>query len=381
MERLTSRYYKNDVENPLFLQHSSKILYKKLNGRVKLKNIKNFLEQQRNYTLFKQPSGKNSERNPYRVYFIDQCWEMDLMSLPALAKYNSGFVHILVCIDLFSRFAFARCLRTKKPREVIGNLIDIFKSHNRKPFTLVSDKGGEFVNKNVKDFLQKEKIKFRTPVTTLKAKCSLVERLNRSLRQRLSRFFNYKKLIGKSNANRYYDSIQLIVDDYNRTRHSTLGIAPVNVTAKNSTQVYHRLKLQREKIPSKAAIFMVNEFVRVKRRRETFEKATFQPQWTNEIFRIYRVIMRRPYPVYEICDLNGKLVNGKFYARELQRIQLPNDTPIEILQRPNIFETTKKVKTKTKTGGIRFINSEEEKQKRKENNYADVISKLFFRSK
>lgn len=126
---------------------------------------------------------------------------------------------------------------------------------------------------------------------------------------------------------------------------------------------------------------MVNEFVRVKRRRETFEKATFQPQWTNEIFRIYRVIMRRPYPVYEICDLNGKLVNGKFYARELQRIQLPNDTPIEILQRPNIFETTKKVKTKTKTGGIRFINSEEEKQKRKENNYADVISKLFFRSK
>lgn len=79
MQRLTSRYYKNDVENPLFLQHTSKILYKKLNGRVKLKNIKKFLEQQRNYTLFKQPSGKNSERNPYRVYFIDQCWEMDLM--------------------------------------------------------------------------------------------------------------------------------------------------------------------------------------------------------------------------------------------------------------------------------------------------------------
>lgn len=376
MQELAEEYYKNNGKDSLFLHHSPKIIFEKLNKKFKLKTIKEFLKQQKDYTLYRRNTGNNFKRNPYRVYHIDQTWEMDLLSLPSLSQFNSGYAHLLVCIDLFSRFAFVRSLRTKQPREIIKNLVDIFRTHNRRPNILRSDRGGEFNNKQVKSFLNKENIELRFPHTTLVAKCAFVESLNKSIRQYISRYLNWKRITGQPNENRYVDAIQALVDNYNHTRHSRLKIAPANVTKSNATQVYHRQKMQIERIKAKNPRLKQNEFVRVKRKRGVFEKATFLPQWSSEIYRINRVISRRPYPVYEIRDLKGREVEGKFYEQELQQIGLPLDTPIEIVQRPSIFERNKKVKTRTLIGNTRILDLNEEKQKNKENNYSDVLSFL-----
>lgn len=65
---------------------------------------------------------------------------------------------------------------------------------------------------------------------------------------------------------------------------------------------------------------------------------------------------------------------GKLYERELQKINLPLDTPVEILKKPNVFD--KSVRAKTIEGKTRSFDIEKEKNIRKENNYADVISFL-----
>lgn len=377
MQRLAKQYYKDDGKNSLYFLHTPKSLYKKLNKQVKQSTVNDFLQQQRNYTLFKRPTEFRFKRNPYRVFHIDQCWEIDLLSFPSLAKFNSGFSHLLVCIDLFSRYAFVRCLRTKKPHEIIKNLVDIFRSSNRKPTILRSDKGGEFINKEVKGFLKKENIEMRTPLTTLKAKCAYAESLNRTLRLLISRYLNYKKVTHQPNEHRYVDAIQSIVDTYNHTRHSRLKMAPADVNKANATRVYHLQKLQAEKIQPKAPRLMENTFVRVIRKRKLFDKATLQPYWSDEIFRVKDVIMRRPFPLYILQDLKGQTINGKFYEQELQQIQLPLDTPIKILQKPNIFEKNKKTQVRTIVGKTRVVDLKEEKYRRRENNYSDVVSRLF----
>lgn len=43
-----------------------------------------------------------------------------------------------------------------------------------------------------------------------------------------------------------------------------------------------------------------------------------------------RVIRRNPLPIYELIDLNGRIIDGKLYEAELQQIKLPQDTPIQI---------------------------------------------------
>lgn len=376
MNVIKREYYKNNPERALFLDHSSNILHSKLKNKVSKEKIKEFLETQRNYTLFKQPVKGKNDRNHYNVFSIDELWEIDLMILPQLAKYNSGISVILVCIDCFSRYAFVRYLKNKQARSVVKALLDIFKSSNRKPYMIQSDAGKEFVGKDMKYFLKEQNILFRIPKTTLPAKCAFVESLNRTLKQRIFRYINWKKVTNQNNPMRYIDALQMIVDNYNRTKHSSIQIAPINVNKSNAVKIYHQQRKEHQKIIPKNPHLMENDFVRVIRRRQTFEKGTMKPLWSDEIFRIKHVILRKPFPVYELMDLNGEDVAGKLYEREIQKVNIPGNTPIKILRQPNLFEKNKKHQVLLHDGTKRFVHLKDIKDTMKENNYYDLVRKI-----
>lgn len=366
---MNKRKFYND-DDKLFLHHSSKVLYNKLKKKVREKDIKNFLKTQRYYTLYKQATSKIT-RNAYTIHTIDELWQLDLISIPSLAKYNSGVVHLLVCIDVFSRFAFVRALNSKQPHEVVRNLVNIFKTTNRRPWCIECDAGREFVNKIMHNFLKNQFIELRVVTTTLPAKCAYVERLNRTLKQRIMRYLNWKKLTDQPNQKRYIDALQMIVDDYNRTPHSVIKIAPQHVTRANSAHLYETFRKRWTSIEPKHPKLYKGNFVRVKRKRDKFEKESMKPVWSDQIFKIVRTIPRKPYPVYEISDLNNKIVKGKLYEHEIQKIKAPDNTPIEILKHSNIFD--KSMRVKTLDGKRRTIEYEKEKNVNKENNYTDFI--------
>lgn len=382
MDRLKREYYGNKSGQNLFLHSSPKVLYERLKKKVKLKTIKDFLEQQKIYTLFKQARGNDSQRNPYRVYSIDQCWECDLMFLPSLAKFNSDHAYILTCIDLFSLFAFVRSLRSKRPSEIIKSLADIFRTSGRVCGAISHDEGGEFKNKQVLAYLKSMNIQQRIPKSTLNAKRSVIERFNRNLQNLIKRYLYYREITHQPNPKRYIDFLDQIVNDYNHTKHSSIQTAPANVTKSNATQIYHLMRMKREQIPVRHARIPVNSLVRLKRKLGTFDKGSQQMKWTREIFIFHRIIHRKPYPVYVLKKMkSNREIGGKFYERELQLISTPNDTPVSVLQRPNIFENNRKVKTRTVGGDTRFIDVSGERMQRNENNYSDVINSIFFDAK
>lgn len=256
---LTEKYYNFDGKNPLFLHHSPILLrdiLTKIGGvlnereskQQQIASIRNFLGQQRGYTLYKNSTRKNTknQRNPYRVYSIDQLWEMDLATLPKLSKENDNYTHILVCIDVFSRFVFARPLRTKQPREIVKMLDDIFRE-GRVPFMIQFDKGGEFNGHTTLSFLRNRGIKYRNPVSTTKSKCSVVEAFNKTLKTRIQRLLNWKQVTKQPHEKKWVDFLQVIIADYNRTRHSRIGIAPAAVTKKNATLIYKQQQQELEK--------------------------------------------------------------------------------------------------------------------------------------
>lgn len=369
---MNKQKYYNDDDN-LFLHHSSKILYNKLKKKVRKKDINKFLKTQRYYTLYKQSTTKKT-RNPYTTHTIDELWQLDLMSIPSLAKHNSGIVHLLTCIDVFSRFAFVRPLNSKHPHEVVRNLVNIFKTTNRRPWRIESDAGREFVSKTMHNFLKTQFIDFRVVTTTLPAKACYVERLIRTLKQRIMRYLNWKKLTQQPNPYRYIDALPMIVDDYNRTPHSVIKIAPQHVSRANSAQLYERVRKRWINIEPQEPKLYKGLYVRVRRKRNQFEKESMKPVWSDQIFKIVRTIKRKPYPVYEIADLKNKIVKGKLYEHELQPIDAPDNTPVQIIKHPNIFD--KKMQVKTLDGKLKFIDYEKEKKANKENNYADFISYL-----
>jgi len=83
------------------------------------------LKSQDTYTLHK-PIRRNFKRNATVVYGIDDQWQADLVDMQAWRKENRGYGYLLTCIDIFSKFAWARPLKTKSGDEVAEAFRSIF---------------------------------------------------------------------------------------------------------------------------------------------------------------------------------------------------------------------------------------------------------------
>ncbi len=78
----------------------------------------------------------------------DNRWMMDLVEVPNPGEWK----YILVCVNVFDRFMYARLLRTKRPAEVKDRLLEILNAARKQPQVISSDGGAEFT-KDVSEML------------------------------------------------------------------------------------------------------------------------------------------------------------------------------------------------------------------------------------
>ena len=121
----------------------------KQDSSVTLSAMKSWLSGEETYT-FHKPSRKKIKRNRVFVRTIDQQWDVDLMDMTKVAKYNDIYHYILLAIDIFSRYVWTVPLRDQSGNEVVHALSKIFME--RVPETVRSDKGTEFLGHKVQSF-------------------------------------------------------------------------------------------------------------------------------------------------------------------------------------------------------------------------------------
>lgn len=281
-----------------------------------LRKVKHWAEKQLAYTLHK-PVRLHFKRNPILVSAIDEIWQADLADLSNLSKENRGYKYLLTVIDIFSKFAFTVALKNKSATSVKKAFEDIF-AQGRKPQKIHTDKGGEFLGKQIQDYFKKEGIHHYVTQSQTKAFC--VERYNRTLKTRMFRAFTAKNTLN------YVDMLQDLVDGYNHSKHRTIGMPPANVTLKNEREVWDKvwkpLWIQ-DNNKKPRYVFNVGDFVRISKTRRTFKKS-YLPGWTEEVFIIkYRI--PKDVPVYKITEYDGTPIKGTFYAQELQRVNVADN--------------------------------------------------------
>ena len=166
-------------------------------SKHKKRNVVELLAGQNTYTLHK-PVRKRFPRNPYIVTNIHGMWEMDLAGLRSLSKYNDKYKYLLNVIDIFSRYAWRVSLKDKTGTSITTALKSLFQ--NRKPITIQSDKGTEFVNSSVQQYLKRQGVSFHTTHNP-DIKGAIIERFNRTLKTRMYKYFT------KNNTYRFSDVI------------------------------------------------------------------------------------------------------------------------------------------------------------------------------
>jgi transposase InsO family protein len=283
------------------------------------RDVEKWLAGQDTYTLHK-PVRKRFPRNPYTVTNIDDVWEMDLADLSSLAKYNDKYKYLLNIIDVFSRYAWSVPLKDKTGASVTTALKHLFK--HRKPLTLQSDKGTEFLNSTVQRFLKLQGVRFHTTHNP-DIKGAIIERFNRSLKTKMYKYFT------KSNTYRYLTALDKLVTAYNNSIHSTIGMAPSKVSPDNIYAVWERTKSLRSKIPRGQVKFSTGDLVRITKEKLKFAKG-YEQTFSTEIFRVAKVIKRMPQPVYELTDLQSRPIEGQFYNYELVKVTVSPKTEFQI---------------------------------------------------
>ena len=296
-----------------------------------LAQIQQWLTEKRSYTLHR-PARKNYPMKKVVVGGVNIQLQADLVDLQQWASQNDGFRYILLVIDCFSRYGYAKPLKTKQGQPVADALEQIINEAeariDRKIKKLQTDEGREFYNASVREFLSAKYIKLFSTKSPTKAQ--MVERLIRTLRAKQERFNTFR---GKR---RWVESFPKILHSYNKTVHSALpkNMTPADVNLENESLVWNHLyaddllstpkSLQRKlralnqgkSLPLSTRKLNIGTPVRLSKRKRTFEKAFYQ-NYTDEIFFIAHISNNTTPITYRVSDINGELLEGVFYKQEL----------------------------------------------------------------
>jgi hypothetical protein len=144
------------------------------------------------------------------------------------------------------------------------------------------------------------------------------------------------RVFTKRGTYKWLDIIPDLVDSYNRSKHSTIGMAPINVKPNNEKLK----KLQYLKSPKNVKFkFQIGDSVRISKVKGIFTKG-YEPNWSEEVFVVVTQKKTQP-PMYKIRDYNGNIIDGSFYEAELQKIQEPERYRVEKVIRTRIKQGKK----------------------------------------
>nr|CAD2188049.1 unnamed protein product [Meloidogyne enterolobii] len=277
--------------------------------KLKYQDVYNFLHKQRVYTMHR-PIRKKFPRLVTRPSGLHTDWQADLAIFDQISKHNDNNRYLLVCIDVLSRKIFVAPVKTKRSEDMIEAFEKVFKlSNGILPHKLYTDRGLEFEAKRMKEYFISKDIVKRV-VYSPDVHASMAERANRTIKERLYRYFSEK------NTLRWVEAIQKIVSGINSSVNRVTGVTPNSVTFKNSQNLFERLYKGTDdpiKITSKLE---PGQVVRISKEKGKFEKG-YLPNYTDELFLIHTTNDARTPITYRLKDFEDNLIEGIFYREEL----------------------------------------------------------------
>ena len=282
------------------------------------------------YTLHK-PVRKTFRRRRTYSKGINDLFQADLADMSALARQNDGNRYLLTCIDVFSKRAWAVPLLNKSGDNVKRAFEKIFE--DAMPNMIQTDKGTEFLNSTVQALFAAHNIKHYTSENE-DIKAAVVERFNRTLKNKMWRYFTYSK------SQKYIDVLDELLASYNNTYHRSIGMAPSQVTDDKTQEIVDKLYPPKLK---PVYTFEIGDEVRMSKGKHVFRKGYVQG-WTDEIFTI---TARHPTDpaTFGVQDYGGEDIKGKFYAQELQKVTKEDD----------VYEIEEVVKTRKRGGKLQYF--------------------------
>ena len=249
------------------------------------------------------------------VYKRNTQWSIDLANLNNLSGFNNQYRYLLVCVDVYSQYAFVKPLKTKSAKNVANKFEQILIEEGEIPLKIQSDEGTEFTL--IKRDLAKKYGFTLFHTYNRETKAVHVERFIETIKAMITR-----SLTTLNQGYNYIKNLQLIVERYNELPHRGIhNLTPIDVYKKGKTvDDFHRLKSILNNSKATRRLLKQGEVVCIARiKNNIFEKSSLR-RWVKELFRIKKVFITDPV-TYSLQDLKGEEIKGIFYRDELLKLR------------------------------------------------------------
>ena len=148
----------------------------------------------------------------FPIYSINDMWQVDILDLSEYFSINDGFRYMLCIIDVFSRRAIVRALKSRRD---ISNTMNKILSE-KQPVILQTYSKKEFISNSFNKVLKQHNVRQSLVLMNEgKTKQAYIERFKRTLLDKLPQRYTT-------------DTLDEIVNRYNNTKHSSLNDTPNN---------------------------------------------------------------------------------------------------------------------------------------------------------
>ena len=250
------------------------------------------------------------------VNYIDHIHSADLVDMKMYSKINKRYNYIFTNIDIFSKYAWAFPIKTKKIQDVKLCFQKIFKEG--KPRYIWTDKESASFSKEMLKYFEDNNVTLYYTNSHLKA--VNIERFNRSLRELMMKEFV------KNNNKIWYNILPNSIKTYNNRYHSTIKMKPIEVNKSNERCIKQNVYTYNKtnKIPK----YKINDLIRISlKRRDIFDKPSGNIKWSEELFKIYDINISDVI-MHKLKDMNDEIIEGSFYEKELQKTK--NTTSLKL---------------------------------------------------
>ena len=287
-------------------------------NNLTLKEAREELEKEESYTLFR-PTRNKFERRQILGNYINNLHVLDLAEVgfhPFYPQFNNGVRFLMVIVDTLSRRCFIRGLKNKTSKETSMALDDIYQHPENRCDLLLTDEGGEFLGACKKIYEKYNINHYHTQQNEIKGSQS--ERKILDIKRMIVRY------LYATNTHKYIDILPLIEQNLNSRENRIIKMSANDVNNDNESIVYSR-SLHKKKENTK---FKIGDNVRIVSSKY-FGQKEHKGKWSMEIYIIYKIDKNGSVPCFYLKDKDHEKLVGKFYEKEIQKVQKPDLFEIE----------------------------------------------------
>jgi hypothetical protein len=259
-----------------------------------IRQVQAWLSQQTVAQDYK-PVQRPKDTKPIIVSKTNDLMQMDYMVMTSDLRYN-GYKHILTCIDVLSKRAYARTIRlgvghdpTAAQTLTMAESIftQVAQHEGSRPKRLQTDNGAHFLAEFEQSFVPGGRlhgIKYASGLRYRATSQSVIERFHRTLRNMIRRMH--------AGGDRDWPSkLQQLIDNYNKNQHSVLRMAPNDADNSNLDEAKQRIKDRAIMRNHNSMALEVGDKVRlVNFKKMKDSKYKDEPNWWPEVYEIFHVV-------------------------------------------------------------------------------------------